>query len=144
MSPTQEAGGVKAAAVSSALDPFRSRLEDDARNFTVALLALAKSNAKNAGAFNQTSPQDKAALKALSRWRRDAQHALHRVTTVPAGSVGRDLAEKWLKAQIAALELQRQSLSLADPNLAADAAHSAGKKIEEYLRLETRLDRVLV
>jgi len=143
MSPTQEAGGVGAAAVSSALGPFRTRLEDDARDFTVALLALAKSNAKSAGSFNQASPQDKAALKALSRWRRDAQHALHRVRTVPTGAAGRSLAEKWLKAQIAALELQRQSLSLADSNLAADAARSAGKRIEEYLRLETRLDQVL-
>jgi hypothetical protein len=143
VSPAQEAGGVKAAAVSAALDPFRSRLEDDARNFTMALLALAKSNAKSAGSFNQASPQDKAALKALSRWRRDAQHALHRVRTVPAGASSRNLAEKWLKAQIAALELQRQSLSLADPNLAADAAHSAGKRIEEYQRLEARLDQVL-
>jgi hypothetical protein len=79
----------------------------------------------------------------LSRWRRDAQHALHRVRTVPAGASGRNLAEMWLKAMIAALELQRRSLSLVDPNLAADAARSAGQRIEEYLRLETRLDQVL-
>jgi len=143
MSPTQEAGGVKAAAVSAAIEPFRPRLEDDARDFSAALLALAKSNARGAGSFNQASPQDKAALKALSRWRRDAQHALHRVRTVPTGAAGRSLAERWLKAQIAALELQRQSLSLVDPNLAADAARSAGERVEEYQRLEGRLDRVL-
>jgi hypothetical protein len=143
VSPSQEAAAVKATPVSGAIGPFRTRLEDDARDFTVALLALAKANAKSGGSFNQTSPQDRAALKVLSRWRRDAQHALHRVRTVPAGAPGRSLAERWLKAQIAALELQRQSLSLVDPNQAADAARSAGKRVEEYQRLETRLDQVL-
>ncbi len=143
MSPAENTVGVKTAAVSAAIDPYRTRLADDARDFTVALLALAKSNAKNSGSFNQTSPQDKAALKALARWRRDAQHALHRVRTVTAGAPGRNLAERWLKALIAALDLQRQALSLVDPNLAADAARSAGQRIEEYLRLENRLDQVL-
>ncbi len=44
---------------------------------------------------------------------------------------------------IAALDLQRQALSLADPNLGADAARSAHKKIAEYHRLEERLNRVI-
>jgi hypothetical protein len=143
MSPTRSSGEVKASAVSAAIDPFRTRLADDARDFTVALLALAKSNTKNSGSFNQPSPQDKAALKALARWRRDAQHALHRVGTVASGAHGRKLAEKWLKALVAALDLQRQALSLVDPNQAANAARSAGERTAEYLRLENSLDKEL-
>ena len=143
MSPTRSSGAVKASAVSAAIDPFRTPLADDARDFTVALLALAKSNAKSSGSFNELSPQDKEALKALARWRRDAQHALHRVTTVASGAHGRNVAEKWLKALIAALDLQRQALSLADPNQSAHAARSAGERIAEYLRLEDRLDQEL-
>jgi hypothetical protein len=143
MSPTQDAGRVKTAAVSAAIDPYRSRLADDARDFTVALLALAKANAKDSGFFNQPSPQDDAALKALARWRRDAQQALRRVRTVAPGASGRNLAERWLKTLIAALDFQRQSLSLVDPNLAADAARSGGERTEQYLRLEGRLDRKL-
>ena len=143
MSPTRSSGEVKASAVSAAIDPFRTRLADDTRDFTVALLALAKSNTKNSGSFNQPSPQDKAALKALARWRRDAQHALHRVGTVASGAHGRKLAEKWLKALVAALDLQRQALSLVDPNQSAHAARSAGERIAEYLRLENRLDQEL-
>jgi len=143
MSPTRSSGEVKASAVSAAIDPFRTRLADDTRDFTVALLALAKSNTKNSGSFNQPSPQDKAALKALARWRRDAQHALHRVRTVASGAHGRKLAEKWLKALIAALDLQRQALSLVDPNQAANAARSAGERTAEYVRLENSLDKEL-
>jgi hypothetical protein len=143
MSPTRSSGKVTASAVSAAIDPFRTPLAEDARDFTVALLALAKSNAKNSGSFNQPSPQDKAALKALAHWRRDAQHALHRVRTVSPRAPGRKLAEKWLKALIAALDLQRQALSLIDPNQAANAARSAGERTAEYLRLEDRLDKVL-
>jgi len=143
MSPTRSSGEVKPSAVSAAIDPFRTRLADDARDFTLVLLALAKSNAKNSGSFNQPSPQDKEALKALARWRRDAQHALHRVKTVTSGAHGRNLAEKWLKALIAALDLQGQALSLVEPNQAAHAARSAGERITEYLRLENRLDQEL-
>ena len=143
MSAAANTRGVESAAVADAIDPYRSRFDEDAKSFSLALLALAKSNAKQARAFNQTSPQDKAALRALARWRRDAQHALHHVRAVPAGAPGRSLAERWLKALIAALDLQVQALSLLDPTKAADAANSAGRRIEEYQRLEVRLDQVL-
>jgi hypothetical protein len=136
-------GRVGAAAIADAIDPYRGRFDEDAKNFSLALLALAKSNAKQARAFNQTSPQDKAALRVLARWRRDAQHALHHVRAVPASAPGRSLAERWLKALIAALDLQRQALSLLDPTKAAEAAKAAGSRIEEFQRLEVRLDQVL-
>ncbi|HJX33339.1 MAG TPA: hypothetical protein VJ257_03995 [Solirubrobacterales bacterium] len=129
--------------MSAAVDPYRTRLADDSRDFTVALLALAKSNVKSPGSFNHPSPQDAVALHALAHWRRDAQHALHRVRAVASDAPGRNLAEKWLKAMIAALDLQRQGLSLIDPNLAADAGGLARKRIAESHRLEERLDRVL-
>lgn len=143
MSPAANTGRVAATAVIEAIDPYRSRFDEDAENFSLALLALAKANAKQARTFNQTSPQDKAALRVLARWRRDAQHALHRVRAVPAHAHGRSLAERWLKALIAALDLQGQALSLLDPTKAAEAAKSAGSRIEEYQRLEVRLDQVL-
>lgn len=143
MSPSERPTEVTAAAVSAAIDPYRGRLADDARDFTVALLALAKSNARNSGSFNQTSPQDQVALKALAHWRGDAQHALRRVRTVASNTPGRNLAERWLKALIAALDLQRQALSVLDPVLAAGAARSAAERTRQYLRLEGRLDRML-
>jgi hypothetical protein len=143
MSTAANTGRVEATAVADEIDPYRSRFDEDAKNFGLALLALAKSNAKQVRAFNQTSPQDKAALRALARWRRDAQHALHHVRAVPAGAPGKSLAERWLKALIAALDLQGQALSLLDPTKAAEAANSAGPRIEEYQRLEARLDQVL-
>jgi hypothetical protein len=143
VSPAANTSGAESAAVADAIDPYRSRFDEDAKNFSLALLALAKSNAKQARSFNQTSPQDKAALRTLARWRRDAQHGLHRVRAVPAGAPGRSLAERWLKALIAALDLQVQALSLIDPTKAAEAANSAGPRIEEYQRLEARLDQVL-
>jgi hypothetical protein len=143
VSAAASTGRVESAAVSKAIDPFRTRFDEDAKNFSLALLTLAKANAKQARAFNQTSAQDKAALRSLARWRRDAQHALHHVRAIPAGALGRSLAERWLKALIAALALQGQALSLLDPGKAADAADSAGRRIEEFQRLETRLDRVL-
>jgi hypothetical protein len=143
VSAAASTGRVESAAVADAIDPYRTRFDEDAKNFSLALLALAKSNAKRARAFNQTSPQDKAALRVLARWRRDAQHALHHVRAVPASALGRRLAERWLKALIAALDLQSQALSLLDPDKAADAANSAGRRIEEFQRLEARLDQVL-
>jgi hypothetical protein len=133
-----------AAAVAAAIDPYRSRFDEDAKNFSLALLALAKSNAKQVRAFNQSSPQGKAALRILARWRRDAEHALHHIRAVPAGAPGRSIAERWLKALIAALDLQGQALSLLDPTKAAEAAKAAGPRIEEHQRLELRLDQVLV
>lgn len=143
MSAATNTGRVEATAVADAIEPYRNRFDEDAKTFSLALLALAKSNAKQARAFNQTSPQDKAALRTLARWRRDAQHALHHVRAIPAGASGRSLAERWLKALIAALDLQGQALSLLDPTKAAEAANSAGPRIEEYQRLEARLDQVL-
>jgi hypothetical protein len=119
------------------------RLEEDARDFTVALLALAKSNVKAPGSFNHPSPQDSVALHALAHWRRDARHALRRVRSVASDAPGRGLAEKWLKALIAALDLQSQALSLIDPTLAADAARLSRRRIAEYHRFEERLDREL-
>jgi hypothetical protein len=143
MSPTETGGGASSAAVAAAIDPYRTRLADDAMDFTLALLALAKFNAANSGSFNQTSAQDKAVLKALADWRRDAQHALRKVRTVDSGAPGRNLAERWLKALIASLDSRRQALSLLDPDLAADAASSAAERTKQYLRLEGRLDRTL-
>jgi hypothetical protein len=143
MSPEANSSGVGATATAAAIDGYRSQFDEDAKNFSLALLALAKSNAKQTRTFNQTSPQDKAALRALARWRRDAQHALHHVRAIPSAAPGRKLAERWLKALIAALDLQTQALSLLDPNKAAEAARAAGPRIEEYQRLEARLDQVL-
>jgi hypothetical protein len=143
VSTAANTGGAESAAVADAIEPYRRRFDEDAKNFSLALLALAKSNAKQVRAFNQTSPQDKAALRTLARWRREAQHALHHVRAIPAGAPGRSLAERWLKALIAALDLQVQALSLLDPTKAAEAANSAGPRIEEYQRLEARLDQVL-
>jgi hypothetical protein len=143
VSAAASAGRAESAAVADAIDPYRTRFDEDAKGFSLALLALAKSNAKRARAFNQTSPQDKAALRALARWHRDAQHALHQVRAVPAGAPGRRLAVRWLKALIAALDLQGQALSPLDPVKAAAAADSAGRRIEELQRLEARLDQVL-
>jgi hypothetical protein len=131
------------AAVAAAIGPFRTRLTEDAGDFTLALLALAKANAATPGSFNVPSPQDAVALHALAHWRRDAQHALRRVKAVAGGAPGRILAEKWLKALIAALDLQRQGLSLVDPSLAADAGRRARKLIAESHRFEARLDREL-
>lgn len=82
-------------------------------------------------------------LHALTHWRRDAQHALRRVKAVAAGAQGRSLAEKWLKALLSGLDLQRQALSLIDPTLAADAGRRARKRIAEAHRFEARLDREL-
>jgi hypothetical protein len=62
---------------------------------------------------------------------------------VGPNSPSKNLAEKWLKALIAALDFQRQGLSLADPTLAADAARSARDRIAACHRLEARLDREL-
>ncbi len=143
MSPARGAEGAGTAAVSAAIDPYRTRLADGSRDFALALLALAKSNVKDPSSFNQPSPQDAVALHALAHWRRDAQHALHRVRGVAPGTPGRKLAEKWLKALIGALDHQRQGLSLIDPNLAADAAGLARKQTAEFHRLEARLDREL-
>lgn len=131
------------AAIAAAIGPFRTRLAEDSGDFTLALLALAKANAAGLGSFNVPSPQDAVALHALGHWRRDAQHALRRVKAVAAGARGRSLAEKWLKALIAAIDLQRQGLSLVDPALAADAGRRARKLIAESHRFEARLDREL-
>lgn len=137
------AAGAQTSPVAAAIDPYRARLDDDAVDFTLALLALAKANAKGTAGFNQPSPADAVALHALARWRRDAKQAMQRVRAVAPGAPGRALAESWLKALISALDLQRQGLSLVDPALAADAARRARKQIAEYQRLEARLDREL-
>lgn len=137
------AASVKASPVSAAIAPYRTRLAEDSKDFTLALLALAKSNARGSAGFNEPSPQDGVVLHALGKWRRDAQHALRRVRAVGPGSPGRKLAESWLKAMIAALDLQRQALSLVDPGLAAEAATSARKSIAEYQKLQARLERVI-
>lgn len=143
MSPAASTERAGQAAVLAAIDPYRASLADDSKEFTLALLALAQSNVNGAG-FNQASPQDAAALQALAHWRRDAHHALNRVRAVASDAPGRKLAERWLKSLIAAVDLQRQGLSLVDPNLAADAARLARKRIAESHRLEERLVRVLV
>lgn len=131
------------AAVSAAIDPLRGRLEKDAGELTLALLALAKSETIRPGPFNGATKQDRAALQVLDRWRRDAEHALHRLHTVPSGARGRHLAERWLKALIAALGSQRRSLSVVDPMAAVDAADATGRQIDKYLRLEAQMDREL-
>ncbi len=143
MSAGASATTVGAGAVSAAIDPNRKRLANDSKDFTLALVSLARYNATHASSFNLPSPPDTAALKALSRWRRDVQHTQARVKAVAHDSPGRQLAIRWLKALIAALDLQRQALSIVDPALAAEAATQARKKIEESSRLERRLERVL-
>jgi hypothetical protein len=130
-------------AVAAALEPFRTPLAENARDYTVALLALANANAAGAGEFNAPSPQDALALQALVHWRRDAQRALRQVRAVASSAPGKKIAEKWLKTMIAALDFERQSLSLVDPVLAAQAATSARKRIAQYHRLEAQLERAL-
>ena len=136
--PAQEA------TVEAALHPYRGRLGEDAADFTRALLALAKANAKGKAGFNTPSPQDAVALHALAHWRRDAQHALKAVKALGPAANGRGLAERWLKALIVALDLQRQGLSLIDPAAAAEASGRAHKAIATAQRLEAQLDRVLL
>lgn len=140
MSPPTAA---KASGVAAAIDPLRARLPEHTRDYTVALLALAKANAAGSGEFNAPSPQDSLALQALALWRRDAQHALRRLRAVAGDAPGKQVAEKWLKTMVAALNFQRQSLSLADPVLAAEAAASARKQVARYHLLEAKLDRAL-
>lgn len=127
--------------VSTALSPYRSRMAEDASDFTDALLALAAANVKGTAGFNAPSPQDAVVLHALGRWRRDARHALKRVQAVPAAAPGRDSAINWLNALIAGLDLQRLGLSLVDPAAAADAARRAGLAAAKTSRLEARLDK---
>jgi hypothetical protein len=129
--------------VAAAIDAFRARLPEHTRDYTVALLALAKANAAGSGDFNAPSPQDALALHALALWRRDAQRALRRVRAVPGGAPGKQTAERWLKAMIAALNFEQQSLSLADPSLAAKAAASARKQVARYHHLEAKLEGAL-
>ena len=129
--------------VATAIDPYRERFAEDASDFTLALLALAKANANGATGFNEPSPQDAVALHALVGWRRDAQHALRRVRALDPDVSGRALAISWLRALTAAIDLQRQGLSLVDPAAAADAARRARKAIVKSHRLEARLDREL-
>src|SRR4051794_16206663 len=119
MSPPTAA---KAMDVAAAIDPLRARLPEHTRDYTVALPALAKANAAGSGGFNVPSPQDALALQALALWRRDAQRALHRLRAVAGDAPGKQVAERWLRTMVAALNFQRQSLSLADPTLAAQAA----------------------
>jgi hypothetical protein len=140
MSPSTAA---TAKPLSVAIDPYRGRLAEDAGDFTIALLALAKANAKRGGTFNAPSPEDAVALHALAHWRRDARHALARVKALAHDTPGRPLAEKWLKALIAALDLQRSALSLVDPTQAAEAGRQAHVRIAESHRLEESLNRVL-
>jgi hypothetical protein len=140
MSPPAAA---RAMDVAAAIDALRARLPEHTRDYTVALLALAKANAAGSGEFNAPSPQDALALQALALWRRDAQRALRRLRAVSGDAPGKQVAEKWLKTMVAALNFQRQSLSLADPTLAAQAAASARKQTARYHLLETKLDRAL-
>jgi hypothetical protein len=135
---------VDSGTVEAALDPFRIRLGEDAADFTRALLALAKANAKGSAGFNTPSPQDAVVLHALGHWRRDAQHALKRVKALSPAIRGRGLAQQWLKALIAALDLQRQGLSLVDPAAAAEASRRARSAIVKSQRLEAQLDRELL
>ncbi len=144
MSPAQGTEAVEETAVAAAIDPYRAGLDAGFREFTVALLALAKSDAKPGGTFNGTSPKDAAALKALAHWRGAAHHALTRVRLVAADAPGKKLAERWLKTLIGSLDLQRQALSLIDPNQAAQVAGLARRQIAESHRLESRLDRVIL
>lgn len=133
----------KATEVAVAISSFRDRIPEHTRDYTVALLALAKANAAGSGEFNAPSPQDALALQALALWRRDAQRALRRVRGVPGGAPGRAVAEKWLKTMISALNLQRQSLALSDPTLAAQAAASARAQVARYHLLEGKLEGAL-
>jgi hypothetical protein len=144
MSPVQGAEADKRGAVAAAIDPHRAGLADGFKQFTLALVALARSDVKAGGAFNGVSPKDAAALKALAHWRTEAHHALTGVRSVGPEASGKKLAERWLKTLIAALDLQRQALSLIDPNRAASAAQLARKQIAESHRLEIRLDRILL
>lgn len=132
-----------ASTLSTVVDSYRARLANDSKDFTLALLALAKASAKPNIDTSAPSPEEAAALKALARWRHGAQQALRRVHAVGGGSPGRKLADRWLKTMIAALDLQRQALSLVDPTQGAAAARTAQRKIAEYHRLEERLNRVL-
>lgn len=143
MSAEASAAALRTGAVSAAVDPYRKRLANDSKDFTLALVQLAEYNVKHPDSFNLPSPPDTAALEALSRWRRDAAHAQARVRAVAPNSPGRQLAARWLKALIAALDLQRQALSIVDPVLAADAATRARRKIDESNRLERRLEMSL-
>ena len=133
----------KPTAVAAAIDPLRSRLPEHTRDYTVALLTLAKANATGSGDFNAPSPQDALALNALALWRRDAQRALRRVRAASGTAPEKQAAEKWLKAMIAALNFERQTLSLADPKLAAEAAAAARKQVARYRHLEGKLDGAL-
>lgn len=136
------AGG-SSAALSAAIEPYWSRLAGDAFAFGEALQALAKHDAGNSAGFNQPSAPDKAALKALAHWRRDARQLLRKVKSAHSDPHDKKLAERWLQAMLAAVDLQRQALSLADPNQAAQAARSAGKRMDEYFHLESRLEAAL-
>lgn len=133
----------KATEVAVAIGSFRDRIPEHTRDYTVALLALAKANAAGSGEFNAPSPQDALALQALALWRRDAQRALRRVRGVSSGAPGRAVAEKWLKTMISALNFQRQSLALSDPTLAAQAAASARAQVARYHLLEGKLEGAL-
>lgn len=143
MSPVPGSEAIRATTVADAIEPYRSRLLEDAADFSEALLALAEANAKGSAGFNEPSPQDAVALHVLVHWRRDAQHALSRVKAAASGAPGKGLAVKWLGTLIGAIDLQRQGLSLSDPGLAADAARRGHQRIAESHRLEERLDRVL-
>jgi hypothetical protein len=129
--------------LSATIEPYWSRLAADAFAFSEALQALAKYDANNSAGFNQPSAQDKAALKALAHWRRDARQLLRKVRSAHSDPHDKKLAERWLRAMLAAVDFQRQALSLADPNQAAQAARSAGKRMDEYFHLESRLEAAL-
>jgi hypothetical protein len=142
MSPAAGAGAVATTAVAAAIEPYRAGLADDAGEFTLALLKVAKSNVNGAG-FNVATPADAAALQVLAHWRRDAKRVLDRVEAVGSEAPGRRAAKGWLTALIAALDEQRQAFALADPEQAAGAARSARKNIEKSHRLQAQLERAL-
>lgn len=132
-----------ASPLAEVIESYRDRFAENASDYTLALLALAKANAKGSTGFNEPSPQDAVALHAVVGWRRDVQHALRRVRGLAADVPGRAVAIRWLKSLSLALDLQRQGLSLVDPAAAADAARRAQKAIVQSHKLEARLDREL-
>ncbi|MGH2938010.1 MAG: hypothetical protein ACRDPE_07815 [Solirubrobacterales bacterium] len=132
-----------ASPVAATVDRYRGLLAEDASDYTVALLALAKANASGTAGFNSPSPQDAVALSVLARWRRHAGHAAKRIGTLPADSNGKELATRWLTSLIASLDLQEQALSLIDPAAAADASRGAAAALLRTKHLQARLERKL-
>lgn len=143
MSPSTRSPSHAARTVSSVLAPHRTRLNADARAFTLASLKLARATADGKEDFNAPSAQATAALAALSRWQRAVHGAQTSVRALPAHTAGKALALKWLSTLDGALGLIRQAMSLTDPKQAGDAAKRARKGLDEAHGLAVRLDRVI-